>query len=131
MDQLFLEDKSKFNFDETVSGLTSIIAEDGWKVTHIHDLQAIMHKNGLDVEASMVIELCNPDYAYRILSKDALRVYSNMMPCRIAVYTKTDGLTYISRMNAALLSSQIGGEAEAVMSATFRDAEGFIKKLVD
>ena len=73
--------------------------------------------------------MCNPKYAYRLLSKDDLRIYSNMMPCRIAVYEKTDGQTYISRMNAGLFAAQIGGEVEEVMSATFRDAEGFIEKL--
>lgn len=129
MDNMFYESKSKLNFEETVSKLTDIIVENGWKVTFTHDLQATMKKNGLDVAASRVVELCNPKYAYRLLSKDDLRIYSNMMPCRIAVYEKTDGQTYISRMNAGLFAAQIGGEVEEVMSATFRDAEGFIEKL--
>ena len=131
MEQMFFESKSKYGFEETVEKLSEIILESGWKVTHTHDLQETMKKNGLDVAPVKVIELCNPKYAYRLLSDDELRIYSNMMPCRLSVYEKADGKTYVSRMNSAMLASQIGGVVQEVMSGAFHDAEGFIEKIAD
>ncbi|MBK5194639.1 MAG: DUF302 domain-containing protein [Proteiniphilum sp.] len=129
MDQLFLESKSKYSFDETVSKLNGIIMEGGWKVLHQHDLQEIMKKNGKEIISVNVIELCKPDYAYRLLSDDSLRIYSNMLPCRISVYKKTDGNTYLSRLNPSMLAAQAGGVAQDVMTAAYNDAERFIDKI--
>ena len=131
MDQMFFESRSKYGFDETVNQLSAIIAEAGWKVIHIHDLQETMRKNGKDVIPVKVIELCMPDYAYRLLSDDTLRIYSNMMPCRISVYEKTDGKTYISRLNSAMLASRTGGVIQEVMSRSFEDAERFVERVKD
>lgn len=129
MEQMFYENSSKYGFEETVVKLSEIIAEGGWKVIQVLDLQEIMKKNGKEILPVKVIELCKPDYAYRLLSDDGLRLYSNMLPCRISVYEKSDGSTYVSRMNAEMLSSQIGGVAQEVMTNAYSDAEVFIKKV--
>lgn len=126
---MFFESRSKYNFDGTVEKLSEIIVEGGWKVIQILDLQEIMRKNGKDILPVKVIELCKPDYAYRLLSDDGLRIYSNMLPCRISVYEKSDGNIWVSRMNAAMLASQLGGVAQEVMTGAFNDAEMFIKKV--
>src|SRR5690554_117938 len=117
MNQMLLESKSRYSFDETVSKLNEIILEGGWKILHQHDLQEIMKKNGKDILSVKVIELCNPEYAYRLLSDDSLRIYSNMLPCRISVYQKADGKTFLSRLNPSILASQAGGVVQDVMTA--------------
>lgn len=131
MDNMFFESKSKYGFDETVKKLSDIIAENGWRVTHTHDLKETMTKNGFEVLPVKVIELCNPKYAYRMLSVDELRIYSNMMPCRLSVYEKADGKTYVSRMNSALFASQIGGVVEEVMSDAYHNAESFVAQVAE
>ena len=131
MDKMFFESKSRYAFDETVERLNNIIAEAGWRVTHTHDLQETMRKNGYEVLPVKVIELCNPKYAYRMLSADELRIYGNMMPCRISVHEKVDGKTYVSRMNSALFASQIGGVVEEVMSSAYHDAENFVAQIAE
>ncbi len=131
MDNMFFESKSKYGFDETVKKLSDIIADNGWRVTHTHDLKETMNKNGFEVHPVKVIELCNPKYAYRMLSVDELRIYSNMMPCRLSVYEKADGKTYVSRMNSALFASQIGGVVEEVMSDAYHNAEGFVAQVAE
>ena len=130
MNDFFFESTSRFNFDDTVVKLTEVIVAGGWRVTHIHDLQETMSKNGFEVLPVKVIELCTPNYAHRILSDDEQRIYSNMMPCRISVYQKADGMTYISRMNTAMFASQIRGVVEEVMTLAFRDAEKFVSEVV-
>ncbi|MDO5665752.1 MAG: DUF302 domain-containing protein [Bacteroidia bacterium] len=131
MDNMFFESKSKYAFNETVEKLNNIIVEAGWRVTHTHDLKETMRKNGFEVLSVKVIELCNPKYAHRMLSIDELRIYSNMMPCRISVYEKADGKTYVSRMNSALFASQIGGVVEEVMSSAYNDAESFVAQVAE
>ena len=95
------------------------------------DLQAIMKKNGKEILPVKVVELCKPDYAYRLLSDDTQRIYSNMLPCRISVYEKSDGNCYISRLNAAMMAAQLGGVTEEVMTAAYHDAEEMISKLAE
>jgi len=131
MDQMFLESKSRYRFEETVNKLSEMISESEWKVIYVHDLQETMRKNGKEVIPVKVIELCKPAYAYRLLSDDDLRIYSNMMPCRISVYEKADGNTYVSRMNSAMLASQIGGVVQEVMSGSYREAEEIIGKIIE
>lgn len=127
--EMFFESKSKYGFEETVTQLSAQIEAGGWRLQHVHNLQETMKKNGFDVLQAKVLELCLPKYAYKLLSQDELRIYSNMMPCRIAVYDKSDGNTYVSRMNTAMLASQIGGVVEEVMSGAFNDAEVFVKEV--
>ncbi len=126
---MFYENSSKYGFSETVDMLFEIIIEGGWKVIQVLDLQEIMKKNGKEILPVKVLEICKPDYGYRILSDDELRIYSNMLPCRISVYEKADGKVYISRMNVEFLSSKIGGVAQEIMTLAFTDAENFIKKI--
>ena len=129
MNQILLENKSRYSFDETVSKLNEIILQSGWKILHQHDLQEIMNKNGKEILSVKVIELCNPDYAYRLLSDDSLRIFSNMLPCRISVYHKAGGTTFLSRLNPSVLASQAGGVVQEVMTSVYNDVEEMILPL--
>ena len=127
MDTMFFENRSKYGFEETMNQLTELVPENEWKIIQILDLQETMRKNGKDVLPVKVVEMCKPDYAYQLLSEDSQRIYSNMMPCRVSVYEKSDGNTYISRMNSAMFAEQIGGVMQGVMSNAFDDVEKMIK----
>jgi uncharacterized protein (DUF302 family) len=124
---VLLESQSRFSFTETNEILSKTILENGWKITIIHDLQETMKKNGKEVLPVKVIEICNPGLAFQILSKDELRDVSPMLPCRISVYEKSDGLTYISRMNAPAFAGMIDGEAAKTIIQAFNEAEKFVK----
>jgi uncharacterized protein (DUF302 family) len=127
---VMMESQSKFGFDATVDTLSKIAVQSGWKVTMVHDLQETMKKNGKEVMPVKVMEICNPGLAYQILSRDDLRDVSPMLPCRISVYEKADGKTYISRMNAPAFAGMIGGDAAKTIVQAFDDAEEFIKPVV-
>lgn len=131
MEEMFFESKSRFGFSETLQKLSDLIPESGWKEISVLDLQAIMKKNGKEILPVKVVELCKPDYAYRLLSDNTQRIYSNMLPCRISVYEKSDGNCYISRLNAAMMAAQLGGVTEEVMTAAYHDAEEMISKLAE
>ncbi len=127
---VMIESESRFGFSETVDLLSKTIVESGWKVTITHDLQETMKKNGKEVMPVKVIELCNPNHAYQILSKDELRSVSPMLPCRISVYEKADGKTYVSRMNAPAFAGMIGGEAAGTIVKAFDETEVMLKVIL-
>jgi len=127
---LMIESQSRFGFDETVETLSKTILATGWKISVTHDLQETMMRNGKEVLPVKVIELCNPDLAFRILSRDEFREVSPMLPCRIAVYEKADGNTYVARMNAPSFAGMVGGEAGDTILEAFRQAEEFAKSVI-
>ena len=124
---VMIENQSRFGFTETIDKLSKNILEKGWKITITHDLQETLKKNSKEVLPVKVIELCNPGLAFRILSKDELRNVSPMLPCRISVYEKSDGITYISRLNAPAFAGMIGGDASKTIVQAFNETEEFVK----
>ena len=129
MENLFIEIQSKYDFDQTVEKLSNEIQQPGtgWKILIVHDLQLSLQKNNFEVLPVKVMEICKPAYSSRLLADDDKRINSTMMPCRISVYEKSDGKTYVSMMNFAILAAQIDGAVEEVMNQSFNDANGFIE----
>ena len=130
MENLFLEYRSLYQFDETVEKLTEIILSSGWKNPATHDLQSTLAKNDIEVLPVKVIELCNPKIAANILTDSDTRLYSSMLPCRISVYDKADGKTYVSLMNAVEIAKQISGNAAETLMIAFDESVKFIQTIV-
>ncbi len=51
----------------------------------------------------------------QLLSQDDSKFVAAMMPCRIAVYEKTDGRTYVTSMNMSLMSDMFPGDIGSVL----------------
>jgi uncharacterized protein (DUF302 family) len=124
---VMIENQSRYNFTETIDKLSQTIVDKGWKITIVHDLKETMKKNGKDVLPVKVLELCNPGLAFQILSKDELRDVSPMLPCRISIYEKSDGITYIARMNAPAFAGMLEEDAAKTIILAFNEAEEFVK----
>ncbi len=129
-EQMFLENESKYNFAETVEKLTAEIEKKAWKVSAVHDLQETLKKNGTEVLPIKVFALCNPKHSSKILSKDDERIVSSLMPCRVSVYEKSNGKSYISRMNTGVLAKSIGGIVEEVMIDSSKEVEEILSTLI-
>ena len=127
---MFRETKVEGDFAATVEKVEKVVLDHGWKIPHVHDLQATLKNFGKDVRSVKVFELCNPDYAYEILSKDEERVISNMMPCRLAVYEKKDGAVYISRMNSGTVAKPMSKVVRKTMTVAAKDMEDIIAEVV-
>lgn len=128
---VMIENRSKLGFAETMEQINQSVAGTGWRIITTHDMQATMQKNGKEVLPLKVIEMCNPELAYRILSRDEQREAGVFLPCRISVYEKSDGNTYISRMNSSAFAAMIGGEAAKVVNEAFAQTEKLIAPLLD
>lgn len=126
LNDLFYETESFFGFEETIEKLIQSITSEGWKMPAIHDLQNTMLSFGRTVLPVKVIELCHPKHSSRILEKNDERIVSSLMPCRISVYNKADGKTYISRINSGMLAASVGGIISEVMSDATKDVEVII-----
>lgn len=128
--KMFLENESLYGFDKTVEMITVELEKRLWSLSFTHDLQQTLKKHGKEVLPVKVLALCHPKHSGQILDKDYERIVSSMMPCRISVYEKSDGKTYISRVNASVVAKQMGGLIEKVMTNSADEVEDIVAKLL-
>jgi len=127
---MFKEDSYQKDFDTTVSELEEAVLAKGWKLPHVHDLQATLKKFGKDVRSVKVFEICHPDLSYEILSRNEEKIVSSMMPCRISVYEKEDGSVWISRMNSGIMAKPMSPVVRKTMSAAAAEVEEIIAEVM-
>lgn len=127
---MMIESQSKYSFEKTVSELESSVNDHDWKIPTVHDLQKTMAKFDMEVNPVKVFELCKPDHASKILKANEERIVSSMMPCRVAVYTKDDGKTYISRMNSALMAKTMSSLIQEVMGEAYSENEKILEAVI-
>ncbi len=130
MNKMFLETLSPFDFRSTVELLSKEIENKSWKISNVYDLQKTLNQHGKDVLPVKVFSLCHPNHSSRILEKDSERIISSMMPCRVSIYEKADGKTYISRMNSSMGAAGFGGIAEEVMTESANEVEEIIEHIL-
>ncbi|MEE9444724.1 MAG: DUF302 domain-containing protein [Cocleimonas sp.] len=102
---------SPYSFEETMDKVKANAKELGWKVPKswkINFQKNLKKVVKVDIGPNQVIGMCEPQAAADILKHDNLKQLSVMMPCKIAIYEKSDGKTYISIMNMNLLGTAFG-----------------------
>lgn len=114
---LVVEKPVKFDFEKTVEMLVSEAGKREWSVPAVHDLQQSLAKSGKTVKPVKVIEICKPKYSGQMLELDSERIMSVMMPCRISVYEKEDGKTYVALLNGSMMASGLPANIASVMKA--------------
>jgi uncharacterized protein (DUF302 family) len=127
---IFLENESKYDFVETVEKLKFEIEKKTWKLTATHDLQQTLKNFGKEVLPVQVFAICHPKHSGKILEKDDERIVSSMMPCRISVYKKSNGKTYLSRVNTSAMAKNFGGLIEQVMTDSSNEVEEIISGII-
>ncbi len=128
---MMLEDESRFDdFDTTVEQFEQKVREAGWSILTVHDMQEALRRHGHDVKSVKVLELCSARYSAEILKLDDERIVAPLMPCRVAIYEKNDGKTYISRMDIELVARPYGGVIQDVMQMAAGDIEDMIQQVI-
>ncbi len=88
------------------------------------DMTKKLAMHDLDLGAKFVVlEVCNPQKAHQVLSKDIAVGY--FLPCKMAVYEK-DGQVFVGTINPSFLMGQLPGldmpeiaaEVEEILQAT-------------
>lgn len=127
---MIIEKPSRFGFDRTVESLVSEAERREWKVPFVHDLQQSLAKSGKSVKPVKVIEICKPEYSGQMLEKNHERIISVMMPCRISVYEKDDGKTYVALLNGDKLAVGLPKEIGGIMAAASDETLDIVRTVV-
>ncbi len=127
---MMLEDRSPYDFETTIEVFEEKVDEAGWSILATTDMKEILAGHGHDVLNVKIFELCSAQYSAEILALDDERIVSPLMPCRVAVYEKSDGITYITRMNSELMARPFGGAINEVMSVAAVEIEDVIALVV-
>ena len=128
--QLIIEHVSPFNVSVTVEKLIDAAKQKGWQNPATHNLQQSLAKSGKDVLPVEVVEICKPDYSGIMLEKNDERIVSVLMPCRISVYQKDDGKTYVALLDMSQMTAGMTQTAiEAVNGASDESFE-IVKSVV-
>ncbi|MGE5577445.1 MAG: DUF302 domain-containing protein [Syntrophothermus sp.] len=126
-----MHDKMKYtvetakSFDEAVEAVEAKTRERGFRVLHVHDVQATLAEKGLQREPLKIIEVCNAKYAHQVLEKDDL--ISLLMPCKIVVYRK-GGKTVMSAMRPTTLAQFF---PEAHLEEVAKEVDAIVRGIVD
>jgi uncharacterized protein (DUF302 family) len=116
-DPVIIEKVSPWDFEKTVEFLLGAATKMNWNILTVHDLQHSLAKAGKIVNPVKVLEICKPEHSGKILSKNDERIVSVLLPCRLSVYLKEDGKTYVAIMNIAALLPAMPKTVHKVMTA--------------
>ncbi|MFA6129035.1 MAG: DUF302 domain-containing protein [Bacteroidales bacterium] len=112
--QFIIEQVSPFDVPTTVEKIIEAAGKKDWQNPATHNLQQSLAKSGKTVRPVQVVEICKPAFSGQMLEKNHERIVSVMMPCRISVYEKEDGKTYVALLDMSALSA---GMPETVIEA--------------
>lgn len=108
---------SPYGFEETMTKVKANAKAQGWKVPKswkINFQKNLKKTVKIDIGPNQVMGMCEPQAAADILKHDKLKQLAVMMPCKIAIYEKSDGKTYISIMNMNLLGAAFGDVVKGI-----------------
>ncbi|MDA3823779.1 MAG: DUF302 domain-containing protein [Bacteroidales bacterium] len=125
------ENKSNYDFETTVQEFEKSVVAHDWKIPHVNNLQETMKNFDLEVNKVKVYEICQPNHAYNILSQDDERIVASLMPCRVAIYEKSDGSVFVSRMNSGTLAKPMNKIIRSTMSVAAAETEAILKPIIN
>jgi len=128
--QMIIEKVSPWDFEKTVELLTNAAVKKNWNIPATHDLQLSLAKAGKTVNPVKVLEVCKPAFSGKMLEKNDERIVSVMMPCRISVYLKEDGKTYVAMINGAALAAGMPETVRGVMTAASDEVNEIVDSVV-
>lgn len=128
--QFIIEQVSPFNVNETVEKIIEVATRKEWQNPANHDLQKSLARSNKHVRPVQVVEICKPEYSGTMLEKNDERIVSVMMPCRISVYEKEDGKTYIALMNTAAMIEGMPPSVAGAMKGASEETFDIVKEVI-
>lgn len=92
-------------FEEALKNIESAAEKFAFRVQHIHHVSEVLKEKGFEIEKYSIIELCNPKFAFMVLSKN--KNYGSILPCRILLYEK-EGKLFISAPKPSEMAEKLG-----------------------
>ena len=113
------------SFADAERAVQDAVAAQGFRVLHVHDVQATFAEKGIQRDPYKIIEVCNVKYANQALKADPL--VGLMMPCKINVYVD-NGKTSIALFNPSTLADFFPA---AALDAMAQEVELILRAVVD
>jgi uncharacterized protein (DUF302 family) len=113
---MLIKHKSNRSYDDTLAILSEgFPKKQDWHLLKITDYQENTAPFGA-MERVCSMNVCNPRYAWQILSDDANRGVTAFMPLAVGVYEDKKKQVFISQLNVRLLGMMFGGTIAKVMN---------------
>ena len=123
---MLIKHKSNRSYDDTQSILSEgFPKKQDWHLLKITDYQENRAPFGA-MERVCSINVCNPRYAWQILSDDANRGVTAFMPLAVGIYEDKKGQVFVSQLNVRLLGMMFGGTIAKMMNMAGIDINGVI-----
>ncbi|HEY3316680.1 MAG TPA: DUF302 domain-containing protein [Bacillota bacterium] len=113
-------------FDEAVEAVKTRTAEKGFRVLHVHDVQATLAEKGFKQGPMKIIEVCNAKYANSVIQADP--AISLFMPCKINVYRDEQGRTVLNALRPSTMATFFPG---ASLGTVPDDVDSIVRSIVD
>ncbi len=128
--QLIVEHASPFNVEKTVEMLVEAAQKKDWQNPVTHNLQLSLAKSGRIVKPVQVIEICKPEFSGQLLEKNDERIASVIMPCRISVYEKEDGIAYVAMIDFGGITAGMPETITGPMNLAASETLDIVKSVV-
>ncbi len=128
--QFLVEQLSPFDVETTVGKIVQVATDMGWQNPATHNLQQSLAKSGKEVRPVQVVEICKPEFSGKMLEGSDERIVSIMMPCRISIYEKEDGKTYIALLDPKDMASGMSEKVKSAMTAASDETFRIVNQVV-
>lgn len=128
--QLIIEQVSPFDVPTTVEKLIADALKRNWQNPANHNLQQSLAKSGKEVRPVQVVEICKADYSGKMLEQSDERISSILMPCRISVYEKEDGKTYVTLLNMSAMATGLPAEIASAINNASSETFEIVKSVI-
>ena len=126
---MMIKRKTDRTYTQAVQILTETVEKmPEWRLRLISDHQSNTASYG-KLEPICSMNICNTRLAYEILSEDANRGVTAIMPVAIGVYEDKQGQVYTSQLNVGLLGMMFGGTIARVMKLAAKDLDTIISSV--
>lgn len=89
------------DFTEVVEIIKTSIAENSFKILHIHDVQATLAGKEIEHSPYLIVEFCRAPAAKQVL--DSNPMIGLMLPCKIIIF-EVDGKVTVSAIRPTIIS---------------------------
>lgn len=127
---MFVEDESKYNFDKTVDTLHKALIDNDWTIPCTTNLQSRYAEFGYSGGSLLTMEICKPAAAAAIIGGDKRKRMSPMMPMRVSVYEKSNGMVYVSRMRLKMMKNFTTGVIRREMKQSAKDLNRAMERVL-
>jgi uncharacterized protein (DUF302 family) len=107
-------------FEEAISHVTAVLAEQGFGVLTTIDVKATLKKKlDVDFRPYTILGACNPEFAYKALQCEGK--IGTMLPCNVVVEQTKDGRVEVSAVDPMASMQAIDNPALGAIAAEVRD----------